>query len=533
MSERADATSAATCHDLERLRRSPRACVLFTSHDGLGGVRRHIDDLADVLADDLEILLLRPYGRSSVSLSWLRRGEALQLWFHRDDEWDRLVATLRYARVARVHVHHVHGLPQAVLELPRRLDVPCDVTLHDYFPVCPQYLMTDATGRYCGEVGEAGCMRCLEGSPPQWPLSIREWRDAFRALLSSAARVIVPSHDAARRVRRYFPEVTPLVWPHAERSRECSIVEPCKVLVPGALSPAKGLHLLEACARDAARRDVPLHFRVLGYVAPPPLPLWPELPLSVAGEFPEGALPALIALERGDAFFFPVQCPETHSYTLSAALATDLPIVATDLGALSERLQGRRDARVVRWDEEPAVINDALVEVLAADTRRVRLASSATSPAEYRGRYLEPIQPSRDGSSAATAPIAARQLSAPEESQPRPNLPALFEDAFFCGNRRSAAVLEGCLRDVDAALSNVDDDRAQLHAMTAALADARRTIDGLERERDAARAAGAAAETYRRLAEGRNREFEASTSWRLTAPLRALARLLRQGGKAS
>ena len=34
--------------------------------------------------------------------------------------------------------------------------------------------------------------------------------------------------------------------------------------------------------------------------------------------------------------FFPAQCPETFSYTLSDALATSLPIIATDLGALKD-----------------------------------------------------------------------------------------------------------------------------------------------------------------------------------------------------
>ena len=48
--------------------------------------------------------------------------------------------------------------------------------------------------------------------------------------------------------------------------------------------------------------------------------------------------------------FFPAQVPETYAYTLSVALASGLPIVASALGALPERLAGvaRGDGAVGR-----------------------------------------------------------------------------------------------------------------------------------------------------------------------------------------
>ena len=39
--------------------------------------------------------------------------------------------------------------------------------------------------------------------------------------------------------------------------------------------------------------------------------------------------------------WFPVQVPETYSYTLTAAIYSGLPIVASRIGALPERLEGR------------------------------------------------------------------------------------------------------------------------------------------------------------------------------------------------
>ena len=40
-----------------------------------------------------------------------------------------------------------------------------------------------------------------------------------------------------------------------------------------------------------------------------------------------------------DAILFPAQCPETYSYTLTAAIASGLPIIATKIGSFPERLR--------------------------------------------------------------------------------------------------------------------------------------------------------------------------------------------------
>src|SRR6185312_12715116 len=142
-----------------------------------------------------------------------------------------------------------------------------------------------------------------------------------------------------RRIRRFFPAVSPVVWPHPE-DPATSAVTPARVLVPGALSAAKGLDVLEACVRDAAARALPLHFRVLGYTARP-IPAWPALPFSVSGVYREADLAELIALERGDVVFVPALVGETVADTLAAALAAALAIVATDLGAFPGRLAAR------------------------------------------------------------------------------------------------------------------------------------------------------------------------------------------------
>ncbi len=350
--------------DIARLRSSPRPRVLFVSHAWEGGVGRHLRDLAAMLAGDCEVLLLKPHSKTLLSLAWMREGEAFEAFFDPRTEWDTLVALLATLGVGRVHLHHVHGLPLRILALPGELGVPYDCTVHDYYPVCPQYHLNSPQGTYCGEPDEAGCARCLAGRPAQWPMAIGEWRSDMGRFLAGAARVIAPSHDVAVRLKRYFPALPVLEWAHAEAPATAPPALPIKVLVIGGLSQAKGLDVLEACVADAKARALPLHFRVVGHLARP-LPLWPDAPLSITGEYREDTLEELLRLEQGRLVLFASQVPESFSYTLSAAMRTALPIVAADLGALPERLAAYPDHALVAWDAPAATWNDALLAMAA------------------------------------------------------------------------------------------------------------------------------------------------------------------------
>ena len=360
--------------DLARLAASPRPAILFVSHAWGGGIRRHMDELAALARNRADVLYLEPANADTVKLHWPRQGEAFAAWFRLPGDLPALADTLRDIGVARLHFHHVHGLPRSILELPQAAGVAYDCTLHDYFAICPQYHLADERGRYCGEPDAAGCAACIARRPAQWDLDIGAWRAVFGEFLRGAERVIAPSQDVATRMRRYFPALAIDVWPHPETSpaRAPAIV---RVVTLGNLSPEKGLHVVAACAEDARARGLPMTFRVLGATTAP-IAQSPDAPLTIHGSYPEERLPRLLAAERADVLFFPAQAPETFSYTLSAALATDTPIVAAAIGAFTERLAGRARVRLLPFDASAAQWNAAIL-----DTAGEAPAHSTLSPA--------------------------------------------------------------------------------------------------------------------------------------------------------
>jgi GT2 family glycosyltransferase/glycosyltransferase involved in cell wall biosynthesis len=346
--------------DLLRLAQSPKPTLVFVSHPWGGGIRRHMNDLAALIGERATVLFLEPAVDDTVKLYWPRAGEGFAAYFRLPFDLPRLAETLQAIRVSRLHFHHVHKLPRAILDLPAAAGVPYDCTLHDYYAICPQYHLVDENGRYCGEPDASGCAACLAKRPSQWGLDIAAWRGAFGKLLRGAERLIAPSGDVSQRIGRYFPDVTIAVWPHPEPPPPPA-PRVLRVVVLGNLSPEKGLHVAAACALDARERRLPLTFRVLGSTTEP-VAQWPDAPLSIHGQYEEGELARLLAAEKADVIWFPAQVPETYSYTLSVALASGLPIVASALGALPERLAQQPRAVTVPWNAPAAEWNAALLQ---------------------------------------------------------------------------------------------------------------------------------------------------------------------------
>jgi len=350
--------------DLLRLAESPKDPLLFIAHAWGGGIRRHMTELAAIVNERCNVLFLEPAADETVRLSWPKEAEEFSAYFTLPEDMPALASLLRAIGLARMHFHHVHGLPRAVLDLPAAVGAPYDCTLHDYYAICPQYHLVTEDGRYCGEPDASGCAACLARRPGQWGLDIGSWRGAFERLLRDAERVIAPSRDVAKRIGRYFPDVAVTVLGHPE-TPVAPVARITRVVTLGSLSQEKGLRVVAACAEDARARKLPLAFRVLGSTTQP-LPQWPLAPLSIHGQYADGELTSILGAERPDVIWFPAQVPETYSYTLSVALATGLPIVAPSLGVFPERLAGHPGATLLPWDATPAAWNEALLRAAQA-----------------------------------------------------------------------------------------------------------------------------------------------------------------------
>jgi glycosyltransferase involved in cell wall biosynthesis len=134
-----------------------------------------------------------------------------------------------------------------------------------------------------------------------------------------------------------------------------------------------------------------LEIQLIGF-AEVPLPPVAEARIRQTGEYDSKDLPRLIARARPHVIWFPGQVPETYSYTLTAAIATGLPIVASGIGSFPERLEGRP----LTWLSDPAAPAETWLRIFD-EVREAVVARRAPRPKArppivdfYAQSYLRP-----------------------------------------------------------------------------------------------------------------------------------------------
>jgi methionine biosynthesis protein MetW len=349
--------------DVARIAKARLPLVLAVLHDRGGGTERHVRELAEHLADQAQFLTLAPAPGHSVSLRMAAAAEGFELTFRLEDQFDDLLSILRQLGVCHVHYHHLLGHGPQVRELPALLGVPYDFTTHDYYSYCTHITLTGNDNRYLGEPAPGQCACCMPGMPAPLEGTVAQWRGANARLLTEARHVFAPSHDTARRIAAFAPAARVLTVPHTDMATDTRQPvpapqllpegRPLKIVVLGALSAIKGADVLEAAALEAAKRQAPVEFHLLGY-GYRHLQTQPRARLTVHGAYKEEDLPGLLTWLQPDIVWFPALWPETYSYTLSAALKAGLPVAVPDIGAFAERVAGRPWSWVCPWEQSGA-----------------------------------------------------------------------------------------------------------------------------------------------------------------------------------
>jgi glycosyltransferase involved in cell wall biosynthesis len=381
-----DAVAARFANTIARFRASGLPCVLMVSHPLGGGVKRHIDALVARLRDTANVLLLeaRAWG-VSISAPGVPGDAVLTVAETRMDE---LADFLAAVPVGRAHVHHTMGLDRALRGLLHRIGLPFDVTLHDYYALCPQVnLLPMRDGPYCGEPGPAACNACIADRPSHGGRDIVSWRHRHAWLFLEAERVLCPSGDARDRLRRYTPSARTVLAPHeaappggwpAPKPGKLRRGEALRVAVIGVLAAHKGAGAVTALAEAADPRKLSLLVIGAPEAAPPRLAAGH---IECTGPYAEGDLPGLLARLKPHVAWFPARWPETYSYTLSAALEAGLPIVAARIGAFPERLAGRAST----WLCDPDATTAAWMATFEAVRKALGGVPKSSRPRRYPG----------------------------------------------------------------------------------------------------------------------------------------------------
>jgi glycosyltransferase involved in cell wall biosynthesis len=369
----------------------------MVTHGWGGGTQRHVDDLINAVSGLVNVINLRIV-ESGLELTIPKYPEhpVLQI---ANNRYDGLIKALRAFALIRVHIHQILGREAILRSLIEELSIPFDMTIHDYYIVCPQqHLHTRSITKYCGEFGVEQCNRCIGEHNPFAARDIVKWRNSHAWFVENADRVICPSIDVKNRIARYYPKANLITVPHEASSAkswvvnapQVTITQRLRVTIIGHLTAHKGRDIVEACVREGA--NTPIEFSLIG-AAQPPFGQEISKAFLETGRYHESNLVDILKNLAPHVIWFPAQVPETYSYTLTAAIESGLPIVASRIGALPERLDGRPltwfmddvAASPSQWLGVFVSIREHLLKCPTAQ----RVGKRAVSEPYYPERYLE------------------------------------------------------------------------------------------------------------------------------------------------
>jgi glycosyltransferase involved in cell wall biosynthesis len=387
-----------------------RPTLLLVVHSWGGGAIHYARQLRNHVAPRVNVVFAWGVEDRSLYVS-ARDPESPDQSFELALGLDAPIAALRALDVRRADLLCTIGLEAHIDALLDRLAVPFDVTFLGYELLASNAHLMDQDGRFIGDRAVASMAASIARS------------QAARPLLRRADRRIACSRDLAWRASRFLPgyPILPVRLPERGEPREVvprlttlRAGEPLRVLVLGRLAPHKGLATIREVARIADARNFPIEIMCLGepQVAPSDLPTSPRV--KVLGRYDVDQVRTIVPRLRPHLAWLPFVVPETHSFVLSEVMSLGLPVLATGIGAVAERVEGRPATWLLPFEEASPEAFFRWFERLSSDrlsTPPNWLPTSHLPPLVadfYQRDYLTPLC----GREAARSTFAARPMRA-------------------------------------------------------------------------------------------------------------------------
>ncbi len=470
---------------IERLaardRQKPLVVHLLHRWSTLGGTEILTRRLIAELADEFDHLVILPgtgHGQWADAVAKrLAPGIELMYWNsdYRDQDWhvqgeaaglqhpwlDQWLARILSASGARIlHIHHLLGwgtlLPALI---GRAVGLKVVLSLHCFHYLCPDYNQIGPNGLPCGKrIVDTGqdCLQCLAARTrtaagnvdESLPEYLGRRRSLVRQVIAVADRLTAPSHFLHQRmVAAFGPGVCdrfnliPHDGPVVHDAQPVPAGSTLVAVYMGGLKRLKGSDVLLRAA-EMLKPDVGLEIRLYGPDGQSVAGRqdWPPNCQWLGAFLPEHGSRIF---QAADVLIVPSLFEETFSLAVSEAWAHGRPVIASDSGALAERVEHDVNgwlfdvgdagalARRLEWLDTPDG-RDALVRMSR------RLIETSASPqrsaaSQYRHMYRELLDEPQ--TLAALEPHASADIS-----------PARMRGLLEQPLHRLESMLEACWR---------------------------------------------------------------------------------------
>jgi glycosyltransferase involved in cell wall biosynthesis len=394
--------------------------ILNISHsfypESSAGVEIYVDGLLRELSLDHEVMLFtrtREKVRAFSSSAQDYRIHAIPRKSTERRALKHFVNVLEQFSPDLVHIHHLMGLGLAIPRYLLSRNMPYVITLHDYWYVCGRVRLINRQGKGCNFPAD-DCGKCLYPDKTlkrlAYMLQKTTRKKRLLDVLNRAAWIVTPSKAMKQRYENFGIKnrnfsvqqlgIAAEVIPHPARVRTLSS-DRKRIGYIGTLSLFKGVDLLIK-AFGALKEECSLHLygkMLKKDEAALRRLISNNVRITIHGEFDHRDI--LSVLGSVDIVVVPSVWEETHNIVVDEARAAGIPVIASAVGAIPDRIVDGKNGFLVPAGNAVALkekIEEVIGDYQSIVSRldfRMNLATIRENAAFYRQVYQDVVPTDR------------------------------------------------------------------------------------------------------------------------------------------
>ena len=264
-----------------------------------------------------------------------------------------------------VHIHHMKNHYFDILDIAKSKDVKIVYSIHDFYSVCPIINKMYCNKEYCHNPSNERCVECMKKTYGFNENMIFEWRNRFNKLFDYSYKVIAPTKSCKDELLMTYNNLKVDIIKHGvdleKIERDYQLGDKINVAFLGAIGIIKGSNIVSEILKKKYNK---INFHLFG-VYDRVLSRSEKKRIICHGQYKREELPELFKKNKIDLVCLLSICPETYSYTLTEAIANEIPVLVSNLGALKERVEKDSLGWVVdlECDNPAKVVIDKIKEI--------------------------------------------------------------------------------------------------------------------------------------------------------------------------
>ena len=344
----------------------PRILFVIPSLSKKGGTPQTNIDLMNAIEQEFEVYILtsdintqrldKIESGVEIHMKTFNMQQQIEPFPHTTIEANKIFASILWEySIDIVHIRHILLQSTLITRVAKSLHVPTILSFHDFYVVCPSLKLLDENNKYCAGKCTDTYGECIydvwnkkistTDSPKLKNYAVHEWREIMRSFIKSVDAYVTTSESSKNIIETTFPlefKDNPIkIIPHGRDFHK--FIRPntiydlnqrrIKILVPGAISDAKGAVFLENLAQ---RTNDFAEFHVLGIISKRHVNRASNI--YTHGEYERANFVEKVQAIGPDIGAIFSIWPETYCHTLTELLASGLPVLGFDIGAVGERI---------------------------------------------------------------------------------------------------------------------------------------------------------------------------------------------------